>query len=113
MPKAYGYIRVSGKGQVNGDGLYRQESTIRNYADKHGFELVEIFAEEGVSGTEADRPELARMLVDLEENGHGIKTVIIERVNRLARDLMVQSSSLRISRRRALSWSASTMATTC
>ena len=90
MPKAYGYIRVSGKGQVNGDGLIRQESTIRDYADKHGIELVEIFAEEGVSGTEADRPELARMLVDLEENGHGIKTVIIERVDRLARDLMVQ-----------------------
>ena len=30
--------------------------------------------------------------MNLEENGHGIKTVIIERVDRLARDLMVQEA---------------------
>lgn len=90
MTKAYGYIRVSGKGQVNGDGLVRQETAIREYAEKNGYELVGIFREEGVSGTEADRPELARLMFDLEENGHGIKTVLIERIDRLARDLMVQ-----------------------
>jgi len=90
IQKAYGYIRVSGKGQVNGDGLVRQETDIREYADTHGYEIVRIFREEGVSGTEADRPELARLMLRLEENGHGIKTVLIERIDRLARDLMVQ-----------------------
>ena len=34
------------------------------------------------------------MLVNLESNGHGIKTVIIERTDRLARDLMIQETIL-------------------
>jgi DNA invertase Pin-like site-specific DNA recombinase len=92
MEKAYGYIRVSGQGQVEGDGFVRQEKAIRDYAEAHGISIVDIFREEGVSGTLEHRPALARLLVDLEENGHGIKTVIIEKMDRLARDLMVQEA---------------------
>lgn len=92
MKKAYGYIRVSGQGQVDGDGPVRQEKAIRDYAEANGITIVEIFREEGVSGTLEHRPALARLLVDLEENGHNIKTVIIERMDRLARDLMVQEA---------------------
>lgn len=92
MEKAYGYSRVSGQGQVEGDGLVRQEKAIRDYAKANGFTIHKIFRDEGVSGTLEDRPALARLLLNLEENGHGIKTVIIERVDRLARDLMVQEN---------------------
>ena len=94
MEKAYGYIRVSGKGQVNGDGFDRQIKAIRDYAKTNGFEIVHIYQEEGVSGTLQDRPALTDMVLDLEENGQGIKTVIIERIDRLARDLMIQENSL-------------------
>jgi len=38
---------------------------------------------------------LARMLVSLEQNGHDIRTVLIERLDRLARDLMVQEAIIR------------------
>ena len=93
--KAYGYIRVSGQGQVDGDGLIRQEAAIRDYAEAHDFEVVDVFRDEGVSGTIEDRPALARLMVDLEENGHGIRTVIIEKLDRLARDLMVQEAIIR------------------
>ena len=95
MEKAYGYLRVSGIGQVNGDGLRRQKQAIQEYAKKHRFEVVKWFRDEGVSGTKSDRPALARLLIDLEENGHGIHTVIIEKVDRLARDLMVQEFILK------------------
>lgn len=94
MQKAYGYIRVSGKGQVDGDGFDRQRQAIEACAVASGLEVVNYFQEEGVSGTKEDRPALARMLVDLEENGHGIRTVIVERLDRLARDLMVQEAIL-------------------
>ncbi|MBW1783168.1 MAG: recombinase family protein [Deltaproteobacteria bacterium] len=90
--RAYGYVRVSGQGQVEGDGFMRQEKAIRDYAEAHGIAVEMIFREEGVSGTLEQRPALARLLLDLEENGHGIKTVIIERIDRLARDLMVQEA---------------------
>lgn len=95
MTKTYGYIRVSGQGQVDGHGLTRQEEAIKRYAKANGLEVATIFREEGVSGSVEDRPALAKLMVDLEENGHGIKTVIVERLDRLARDLMVQEAIVR------------------
>ena len=95
---AFAYLRVSGKGQIDGDGFPRQEKTIRAFS-RGKYEIAEIFREEGVSGTLAERPALAEMLVNLESNGHGIKTVIIERTDRLARDLMIQETILNDFRR--------------
>jgi DNA invertase Pin-like site-specific DNA recombinase len=88
--KAFGYIRVSGKGQIKGNGLARQEVTIADYAQKHGINITHVFRDLGVSGTLANRPALSNMLVALEQNG--VKTVIIERLDRLARDLMIQEA---------------------
>ena len=92
MLKAYAYLRVSGQGQLDGDGFERQRKAINDYARLNSIEVVEEFREEGVSGTLQDRPVLARLLVNLEENGHGIQTIIVEKVDRLARDLMVQEA---------------------
>lgn len=94
MKKAYGYIRVSGKGQVSGDGFTRQEKAIRDYAKANGITIEHIYREKGVSGTLKNRPALTDMMIDLEQNGHGIHTVIIERIDRLARDLMIQETIL-------------------
>ncbi len=90
--KAFAYIRVSDVSQVNGGGFDRQTAAINKYASENGIEVVQVFKEEGVSGTLEDRPALARLLVSLEQNGHGITTVIIERMDRLARKLLVQES---------------------
>ncbi len=60
--KAYGYLRVSGKGQVDGDGLIRQEQAISDYAIAHGIEVAMIFREEGVSGTRSRISERGVML---------------------------------------------------
>ena len=93
--QAFGYLRVSGLGQKDGDGPERQELAILDYAAKNGLEVVDFYRDLGASGTIEDRPALARLLIDLEGNGHGIKTVIVERLDRLARDLMVQESIIR------------------
>ena len=97
MPKAYLYLMVSGQGQAveDKDGLFRQETACRQWAKTNGFEVAGVYREEGVSGTLEDRPALARLMVDLELNGHGVKTVIIEKLDRLARDLMVQEAIVR------------------
>jgi DNA invertase Pin-like site-specific DNA recombinase len=42
---------VSGKGQVQGDGFTRQLKSIREYAAAHGIKIVNVYREEGVSGT--------------------------------------------------------------
>jgi DNA invertase Pin-like site-specific DNA recombinase len=92
MTNAYAYLRVSGLGQVQGDGFERQLLSIKAYAAKNGLRLTKVFREEGVSGkTELDgRIALKEMLEALAANG--AKTIIIERLDRLARDLMVQET---------------------
>lgn len=92
--KVFGYARVSGKGQVEGHGFERQEDEIAKFCRKSGFELVRIFREEGISGTlgEADRPAFQEMLSEILKNG--VKTIIIEGLDRLARELRIQEQLL-------------------
>lgn len=92
MTKAFAYLRVSGKGQVNGDGFTRQLAAIREYAKRHDIRIVRVFREEGVSGAKDldDRPALAEMIEAL--HGNGTKLVLIEKLDRLARDLMIQET---------------------
>lgn len=90
---AFGYLRVSGKSQVEGDGFPRQCDAITKYAAAHDIKIVRLFEEKGVSGTLADRPALQAMLVALLSNG--VKTILIEKLDRLARDLMVQEAIIK------------------
>ena len=87
--KALAYLRVSGKGQINKGGFPRQRETISKYAKANGFEIVQEYRDEGVSGTKEleHRQGLAALLDHIESNG--IKIVLVERADRLARDLMV------------------------
>jgi len=90
MKKAFGYLRVSGKSQVDGDGFPRQRAAIQDYAKAHDIRIVQWFEEEGVSGTLAERPALQNMMLALMADG--VRTVLIEKLDRLARDLMVQET---------------------
>ena len=91
--KAFAYLRVSGINQVEGDGFERQHLAIFKWAIKNGIAVAEVFEEKGVSGKNelADRPALQALLAALEANPD-VKTILIERLDRLARDLMVQET---------------------
>ena len=93
--KAYSYVRVSGAAQVAGDGFPRQREAIANYAAANGIEIVREYAEEGVTGKmeAVDRPAWFAMLAAIKANG--VRTIIIERLDRLARDLLVQEHIVR------------------
>lgn len=93
--KALSYLRVSSRGQVDGDGIPRQRATIAAFAAARGFELVEEYRDEGVSGTLglADRPGLTALLEAT--TADGIRTVLIEKADRLARDLVESELLLR------------------
>lgn len=94
MKAAFAYLRVSSQGQLTGDGFDRQRSAITEHAASNGITIVDWFEERGVSGTteSADRPAWSEMMLRLHSNG--TKTVIIERLDRLARDLMVQELTI-------------------
>ena len=93
--KAFGYLRVSGLGQVDGDGFTRQRLAVELYAGRNDIEIVEWFQDEGVPGkTEMqDRPALASLLARLETNG--VRLVIVEISDRLARDIVVNELIIR------------------
>jgi len=92
LTKVFAYLRVSGKGQVEGDGFTRQLDTIKRYAQANGMRIVKVFREEGVGGATdlEDRPALMDLMEALAADG--TKLVLIEKLDRLARDLMVQET---------------------
>ena len=93
--EALTYLRVSGKGQLDGDGFERQQQAIASFAQAAGLSIAQEFREQGVSGTTdlEERPALLALVERLA--GNGVKTVVVERADRLARDLMVQEAILR------------------
>lgn len=86
---AFAYLRVSGKGQVDGHGFPRQRAAIDRFARTHRYEIVEEFRDEGVSGTlELDHRAGLAALFDRLASAD-VRVVVVERADRLARDLMV------------------------
>ncbi|HEX4320712.1 MAG TPA: recombinase family protein [Acidobacteriaceae bacterium] len=102
MTKAFAYLRVSGKGQVEGDGFDRQAEAIRKFATASNIKIVKTYREEGVSGTTdwGNRPAFSEMMAALLSNG--VTTVLVERMDRCARDLMVQESIVADFKRKGL-----------
>jgi site-specific DNA recombinase len=94
MTKAFAYLRVSGKGQTSGDGFPRQLASVKAYSAAHDIRIVRVFRDEGVTGTKEtmDRPAWVEMMAALHSNG--VRTIIIEKLDRLARDLMVQEACI-------------------
>jgi DNA invertase Pin-like site-specific DNA recombinase len=102
MRTIFGYVRVSGKAQVDKDGPVRQRTAIMNFT-RSGFPgegLPKFFSDLGVSGTieGADRPGFIEMLVEAKPGD----VIVVENLDRLARDLVVQELIIRELRDREL-----------
>lgn len=87
--EVFGYVRVSGKSQIDGDGFERQEDAIHAFCAAKGWTVKRIFREGGVSGTvdSMDREAFGEMLGLC--GGVLPTTIVVERADRLARDLIV------------------------
>ncbi len=86
--QAVTYLRVSGLGQVEGDGLRRQREAVADRANALSLQIVDEFVDAGVGGTTPlyDRPGLTALVERVAANG--VRTVLVERADRLARDLI-------------------------
>jgi DNA invertase Pin-like site-specific DNA recombinase len=100
--KAFAYLRVSGKGQVDGDGFPRQLAAVKAYAAANGFTIPAsgIYREKGVSGE--NELENRPALMDLLTTPGGVKHILVEKLDRLARDLMVQETIIADLRKRGI-----------
>lgn len=93
LQDCYLYCRVSGLTQADTDldGLPRQETAGRTFAVREGYNVVRVFRD-AVSGTKEQREAFCEMREAMLANG--VKTVLIEKLDRLARDLLLQETIL-------------------
>lgn len=89
MLKAYGYLRVSGAGQIDGNGFDRQENAIKAFALKSKIEIVHFYREQ-ISGVKdhEEREVFQQMVADILRNG--VRTIIVEGLDRIARSYRIQ-----------------------
>lgn len=96
------YIRVSSKGQLDGDGPNRQRDAITKFCKEHKLSHTWEFYERGVSGTVdvEGRAAFSEMLIWIDQST--VEAVVVERLDRLARDLMVSEFLLTELRKRGI-----------
>src|SRR5208283_3915202 len=79
------WIRVSTEDQARGESPEHHEKRARYYAESRGWEIVEVYHLEAVSGkTVIAHPEAQRMLKDI-KRGH-VTGLIFSKLARLARN---------------------------
>jgi site-specific DNA recombinase len=85
--REFGYIRVSTSMRVeSGYSLDDQENKIREHVEKQGYELVEIFRDEGKSGKNVSgRPQFQEMMRRV-QSGEKIDYVIVTKLSRFVRN---------------------------
>lgn len=89
MQDAILYIRVSTTDQAEfGHSLDAQERICRDYAKRHGYNIVEVFREEGESAKTIDRTQLKRLLDFISKKPGRIKAILVYKLDRLARSMV-------------------------
>ena len=90
--KAVAYLRTSSAANVGADkdSEKRQRAAIEAFARSAGYELVDSYYDEAVSGVDqvTSRPGFTAMMERIA--GNEVRTIIVEMANRFARDLIVQ-----------------------
>lgn len=97
MKKCFAYLRVSTAKQLDGSGLDRQEEIIRKFADTQGWVVARTIEDQQSGATEYwSRGKMHEMLeLAGKDSAAGVSAIIVERADRIARDLIVQELFLK------------------
>jgi len=87
--RVFAYLRVSTANQLDGDGFDRQMANCEKFAQSKGWEIVRDFREQQSGADSAfERPKLSEAL-GLCTAATGVEIIVLERIDRLGRDLIV------------------------
>ena len=89
------YVRVSTEEQVEGYSLEAQDRAGRLYCDAHGWEIIDVYRDEGRSARTDDlarRPAFQQLLADAEA-GH-FDVIVVHKLDRFSRNLRVTLETL-------------------
>lgn len=81
------YIRVSSKEQIKNNSLEVQEEMCRNFSERAGHKVLEVFKEEGESAKTTNRTQLQEMMRFCEKNRKQIGRIVFYSVSRMSRDV--------------------------
>lgn len=82
---ATGHGADAGGGRTESNSIRSQKDMIRSFIGKQdNMEIYDIYADDGYSGTNFDRPEFQRMMKDVEAGN--VNCVIVKDLSRLGRD---------------------------
>lgn len=82
---AAAYCRVSTEQQVEKESLDVQEARLRAYCVANGVDAPSIFRDEGLSGKDTHRPELNRLLGEVQAGK--VQMVLVTRLDRITRSV--------------------------
>ena len=80
---AVGYCRYSSTAQRE-ESIAAQKRAIGHYCVLGGYEIVEWYCDEAISGTTDKRPEFQRLIADIQNNK--VKTLIVHKLDRFSRN---------------------------
>ena len=80
------YVRVSTVMQVDGYSLDGQKNMLKQFAEREGMEIINIYEDAGKSGKSIEgRPAFQQMILDI-QNGLSINYVIVYKLSRFGRN---------------------------
>lgn len=82
-PKIAVYCRVSTEEQSSGFSLDSQSEILQEYARKKGYEIYDLYIDDGYSGKDFNRPEVQRLFRDLRQDK--FEAVVVWKVDRISR----------------------------
>ena len=82
------YCRLSNDDDLQGESnsITNQKTMLMDYAKANGFRNIEIYVDDGWSGTNFNRPDFQRMIKDMEDGKIG--TIITKDLSRLGREYL-------------------------
>ena len=83
MKRAVAYLRRS-TDDKQADSLDIQRHEISTYASEHGYQVLQWYVDDGISGHDVDRDDFVRMIEDAEQ-GNEFDFVLVRHQSRFAR----------------------------
>ena len=82
------YCRLSNDDDLQGESnsITNQKAILLKYAQDNGFRNMQFYIDDGYSGTNFDRPDFQRMIVDMENGRIGV--IITKDLSRLGREYL-------------------------
>lgn len=93
--RVFAYLRVSTFEQKDKGGYARQKETVDNFCREQGYHIMRTFGDQQSGATAFENRVQLQECLDLCTQATGVNIIVVERVDRIARDMIEQEVFLR------------------